>query len=162
QIWKDETKERYKYLPELIRTVVELDPYFFTPYIIGGLLISMKAGRPNESIDILKNGQLYFPDAWQINYLLGYNYFFYLNDSTNAVNNFMLAAKYPECPRPVRNIAVGILLNSGRRSVAIEFINSIKEQAQDEKFREEMEKILEELAKTPADSTSISKGSALF
>ena len=54
--WKKDVDARYKYLPDLITIVTELDPYFLQPYLFGGLILSMTAGRPEKSLEVLEKG----------------------------------------------------------------------------------------------------------
>lgn len=143
--WKKNAEKRYKYLANLVNLVIELDSHFLTPYLFGGLMIPMKAGDPDTGIEILKKGEKVFPDRWQIPYLLGYNYYFFKDDSTNAVENFMRASEHPECPPDVRSLAVGIILNTGKRGTAIGFVQNLYDRTEDPKLKEELKRVLEEL-----------------
>ena len=94
--WKQDAKQRYSYLPDLINLIVSLEPHFQEPYIIGGLMNSMKAGEFDKSISLLESGQHYFSRSWQFPYLLGYNYYFYKDETEKAVEYFMQAGALPK------------------------------------------------------------------
>ena len=149
QEWKEDAGHRYTWLADMINTVVELDPYFTYPYLFGGLMISMKAGSPEKSVALLKKGLTYFSDDWQFYFLLGFNYYFYINDPRSALTYFIQAAGFPDCPEIVKSLAAVVYKDIGRRGVAIEFMKSQIEQTKDPKLRKEMEKILKELQKSP-------------
>lgn len=157
--WKKDVDARYKYLPDLITIVTELDPYFLQPYLFGGLILSMNAGRPEKSLEVLEKGEKLFPDAWQIPYLMGYNYYFYLDDNLKAVENFLRAADNPECPpsvsRAISDIAIGVMKNPDKRDVAIEFIQDMIDRTVDPDLKKRMQKILEELDKIKNDDSQV-------
>ena len=144
-LWKKEVKQRYRYLPGLINMVVELEPNFQAPYLFGGLMISMKAGEVDKSIALLNKAKRSIPENWQVPYLLGFNYYFYKDESNKALGYFMDAAKVPGCPQGVTNLSVAILQKEGKIDVAREFLGNLKNKSRDEGTIQELDRLLEVL-----------------
>ncbi|MFC1556185.1 hypothetical protein ACFL67_03795 [candidate division KSB1 bacterium] len=157
--WKKNTAFRYRYLYDLLNTVTELDPYFHLPYTFGGLFLTLKYGRPDLSVELLKKGREFIKDSWHIPYYLGFNYYFYLNDPLKAAEYYMEAARFEDAPKEVISLARGILMNEGKRNMAIEFITGVKESTDNPDTKKEMEKLLEQMKTVviPADTSRISE-----
>jgi len=148
--WKKDAAFRFRYFYDLLNIVTELDPYMFIPYTLGGLFLSIKANRPDLAVSLLDRGLKYFPNEWQIQYLLGFNYYFYLDDTEKSAEYFMRAAQLPGSPEIALNLAQGLLVKTGKKDIAIDFISGMRDKAEDPGFKEKMEQILEALK---ADST---------
>ncbi|MFC1564294.1 tetratricopeptide repeat protein [candidate division KSB1 bacterium] len=148
---------RFRYLYDMLNVITELDPLFLDPYTFGGLFLSLKMDRPELSIKLLEKGLRNIPENWQIPYQLGFNYYFYLEDKEKAVEYFMAAGEYPGCPPLIISLAQGILVQQGKTEIAIKFIEGVRDKAESEKIREEMEKILERLRQDNIDN-SLKKG----
>ena len=149
--WRIEAEYRYRHLSDMLNIVIELDRYFLQPYLFGGLVLSLNAGQHEKSIEILQKGIKIFPGSWQFSYLLGYNYYFFLDDYEKASEYFRSAAANPDCPPGVKNavtdITLDILKKSDKRIVAIDFIQIMIEQADSQAMKEKLEKLLEEIEK---------------
>lgn len=149
--WRIEADNRYKYLPDMLNIVTSLDPYFIQPYLFGGLILSINAGQYDKSVEILQKGANYFPDSWQFPYLLGYNYYFFLDDHEKASDYFQNAAANPDYPPGVKNavtaIALDILRKTDKQKIAIDFLQIMIEQATSSEMKGKLEKLLEEMEK---------------
>ncbi len=150
---RDRNRERFKYLYDLCNIVTELDPYFLDPYTFGGLFLSFKTDRADLSVKLLEKGKKFRPDTWKIPYLLGFNYYFFLENEDKAVENFMLAAEQPDCPTQLINLAQGILVKQGRTEIARTFIQGILDSTENEKVRQEMEMILDRLKQEKSNNS---------
>lgn len=150
--WKFEADNRYKYLPDMLNIVTGLDPYFIQPYLLGGLILSLNAGQYDKSVEILQKGTKYFPDTWQFPYLLGYNYYFFLNEHEKASEYFRSAAANPGCPAGVKSavasIALDILRKTDKQKVAIDFLQIMIDQATSSEMKEQFKSLLQEMEKS--------------
>lgn len=141
-----ETKSRrLKLLKPLLDLVVTLDPHFYYPYLFGGLFLSMKAGKFEESIDILRRGEKVFPQDWRFPLWIGFNYFFYLGDTKSALYEFLKSAGMEGCPGYVMNLATGVAKKSGKKELAVVFLEGARESAQSEVEKEQLNSLLKKL-----------------
>ncbi len=77
--------------------------------------------------------------------MLGFNYYFYKDESERALSYFMDASKLPGCPQGVTNLSVAILQKEGKNDVAIEFLGNLKSNTKDEDTIQELDRLLEVL-----------------
>jgi len=144
--WED---HKLDLLYNLLNLITDLDPYFYFPYEFGGLFLSMKNGEIERALEILNKGQKVYPDRYNIPFLKGFNYLFYLNDKQAALREFLQAIQLPDCPLFVVNLIRGISYNIPQKDLALEFLEGANEASTKKEVKEELEKIIEELKKNP-------------
>jgi len=143
--WKRDVAYRFRYLYKMLDIVTDLNPYFLIPYTFGGLYLSLLAERPDLSVKILEKGSEYLDKEWRIPYMLGFNYYFFMNDSLKTAENFMKAATLPGCPPAALGISRKLLEKTAKKDVAIDFLTGMAGKTENRELREEIEKILEKL-----------------
>jgi len=126
--------------------VTDLDPKFVFAYQAGGTVLGVWAGRPHESIALLMKGIRHNPDAWQLPFYVGYDYFFELHDTENAAKYFRLAAALPGAPEYLPKLAARMTVEAGDPQAALEFLERLYVQTQDERLREGLAQRMKEVA----------------
>jgi hypothetical protein len=116
--------------------VTDLDPKFVFAYQAGGTILGVWAGRPHESIALLTKGMRHNPEIWQLPFFVGYDYFFELHDFRNAAEYFRIAAALPGAPDYLPKLAARMTVEAGDPQAALEFLERLSAQTQDERLRE--------------------------
>ncbi|MFC1557865.1 tetratricopeptide repeat protein [candidate division KSB1 bacterium] len=141
----EEKREKLELLEPFIDLVITLDPYFYYPYLFGGLLLSMKTGKFEKSIEILRRGEKVFPDDWRIPIWIGFNYFFYLGDTESALIEFLKSAGKEDCPAYVARLAAGVAKKSGKKELAVIFLQGARDSAQSELEEDQINNLLNKI-----------------
>jgi tetratricopeptide (TPR) repeat protein len=116
--------------------VTDLDPKFVFAYQAAGTILGVWAGRPHESIALLTKGMRENPESWQLPFYAGYDYFFELHDADNAAKYFRIAAALPGAPDYLPKLAARMTVEAGDPQAALEFLERLYVQTQDERLRE--------------------------
>jgi tetratricopeptide (TPR) repeat protein len=126
--------------------VTDLDPKFVVAYQAGGTILGVWAGRPHESIALLTKGMRHNPEAWQLPFYVGYDYFFELHDFGNAAKYFRIAAALPGAPEYLPKLAARMTVEAGDPQAALEFLERLYVQTRDERLREGLAHRMKEVA----------------
>lgn len=130
------TDKDYDWLYNLLDATTTLDPKNILAYRFGGTLLALEQGDVEKSIAILKKGIRENPDAdWRLYFLLGFNYFYYLNDYDSAAKYLDRASRMPGHPNYLPRLAARMYAKSDRPDVAIEFLEEMYHQHDDENVR---------------------------
>lgn len=89
------TDRVYPWLARMCDLVTDLDPRAEHVYAFGGVILPWEAGLPDEGIAILEKGIRTFPRSWRLHFLLGFNYFFFKNDTASALPYIRRATELP-------------------------------------------------------------------
>ncbi len=127
---------RYPQLYDLADLVTDLDPKFRVPYHAAGIVLSVYAERPEESIRILKKGMREHPDNWAFPFYVGFNYFYHLHDHLTAARFLEQASTLPNRPTYLPALVSRLYAQAGQPETALEFLGRMYERAQDERSRE--------------------------
>ena len=141
----EEKRKKLELLDPFIDLVITLDPYFYYPYLFGGLFLSMKTGKFERSIEILKRGEKVFPDDWRFPIWIGFNYLFYLGDTESALIEFLKSAGKKGCPAYVVSLAEGVARKSGKKELAVMFLEGAHDSAQSELEKDQIKILLKKL-----------------
>lgn len=135
----DIRKHRAKYpnLIALTQRVLYLDPYFKTGYMFAGTALTVNTLDPHYSVELLEKGMRFRPDAWEVPFYLGFNYYYFLGDFERAASAMAQAALVPGAPEVARGLATRLAAEAGRPEVGIHMIDSILETIDDETTRKE-------------------------
>ncbi|MBF0238730.1 MAG: hypothetical protein HQM12_13575 [SAR324 cluster bacterium] len=77
-------KYQYVWLRQMMDLVTDLDPYYYDAYVAAGNLLD----DPKESIAMYEKGIKYFPKDWKLYELVGFQYFYELNDKEKAAEYY--------------------------------------------------------------------------
>lgn len=122
-------------LPDLIRTVNDLDPKFSYPYAFSALILPA-FGFDKEAVEIAKRGIESADSDWRIPYYLATTYHIFFQDRKNAAFYFDLAARTPNADAVAKRIASRYGLLGTVREQTKEIWQSIYETSSDEIIKE--------------------------
>lgn len=107
-------------LPDLIRTVNDLDPKFSYPYAFSALILPA-FGFDKEAVEIAKRGIESADSDWRIPYYLATTYHIFSQDRKNAAFYFDLAARTPNADEVAKRVAsrYGLLGTAREQTKAI-------------------------------------------
>ena len=142
---KKQTVQGWMWAYHATDVVTDLDPRFVAEYQAGGTILGVWAGRPHESIALLTKGMRHNPDAWQLPFYAGYDYFFELRDIPNAATYFRMAAALPGAPDYLPKLAARMTVEAGDPQAALEFLERLYEQTADERLREGLAQRMKEV-----------------
>ena len=107
---------RYDYLVQIYdRVITELDPRFRDAYILGALILSMEARRPEAALTLLDKGIRALPDDWLLPFEAGFIAYHDLRDYARAAEYFRTAIERPGVPPPVRRFHAEMFNRMGDR-----------------------------------------------
>ena len=142
---KKVTSQGYDWIYHALDVVTTLDPKFDYAYKMGGVILSVLGNVPEKSNQLLLKGIRENPDVWQLPFYIGFNYFFYLNDYKNAAIYMSRASMLPGHPAYLPNLAARLYVQAGDSETALEFLDRMLHQTQDEKIRKTLKKRIEEI-----------------
>lgn len=93
-ISKKHKEAKFKYLFKAMDAVTDLNPYFDTAYLNGGLLVSA-ANKPEEAKAIFEKGIKIMPKNWWLHMNLAALGLIQLDDKQLAIRHYKLAANCP-------------------------------------------------------------------
>jgi tetratricopeptide (TPR) repeat protein len=112
--------KQYDVLYPLLDLTTSLDPFFDVVYKFGAVFLAEAypsgAGRPDQAIALLQKGLRSRPDNWQLAQEVGFVYYWWLADYTNAAGWFNRAADMPHSPDWLRPLAAVTLAQGGNRA----------------------------------------------
>ncbi|MBD3183204.1 hypothetical protein GF312_12990 [Candidatus Poribacteria bacterium] len=131
------TDREYPWLYRILDAVTTMDPHNILAYRFGGNLLALEGNRIEESIALLKKGIKHNPDKdWRLYFLLGFNYYYILNDHLTAAYYFEQAVKLPGHPEYLPKLVARMYAKADKEDVAIEFLEEIYTQYNDEQVKQ--------------------------
>ena len=88
EVYKKRDLNSWMYLR--FNSIINLDPYFYEAYKIGGQYLSVIKDDDLGAAKILKMGIEKFPNDFWLHYLLGFQYYFELGDIDSAIKTLSL------------------------------------------------------------------------
>jgi len=125
------TDKDYKWLHHNLDIITTLDPKFVLAYKFGGMMLSLEANQIDKSIGLLEKGIENNPDNWQLYFVMGFNQFYFLDDSASAARYFEKAAQLPGHPAYVSRLVARMYAKSGKLDVAMAFLEEIDKEYDD-------------------------------
>src|SRR5262249_44621601 len=83
--------------------------------------------------------------VWNIPFLLGYNNYFIVGDAAKAADYIAAAAKLPGGPAYLPGLASRMYAEANSPEIALQFLEALWQQTQDERMREGIEKRAKEI-----------------
>ena len=133
---KRNSEDEYEWIYHALDVVTTLDPQYAYAYYAGGVILGDLANRPDLSNRLLEKGVTANPDAWNIPFLLGYNYYFLLGDSAKGAEYIMEAARRPDGPSYLPGLATRMAAEAGNPDTALAFLEARLRETQDQEMRE--------------------------
>jgi hypothetical protein len=129
------TEQDYEWLYHALDVVVTLDPQYSYVYDAGGTILAELAHRVDWSNRLLEKGLKANPAAWRIPFVLGFNYFFHLNDYVKAGEYMSLAARIPGRPYYVDTLAARLYVEGGNPLLALQYLEEMIRQTENPQLR---------------------------
>ncbi len=130
------TDKDYRWLYSLLDATTTLDPQNILAYRFGGNLLALEGDDVKRSIQLLKKGIRNNPDEdWRLYFLLGFDYFYYLEDYVSAAKYLEKAARMPGHPPYLPGLVARMYAKGERTEAAIGFLEEIQQQYDDERVR---------------------------
>ncbi len=130
-----QTKEGYAWAYHAVDVVTDLDPKFVHVYYSAGTVLGVWAGLVEESIALLTKGMRHNPEDWRLPFVVGYDYFYELCDPAMAGKYFRIASEIPGSPKYLPKLAARMTIEAGDPEAALEFLQRLYVQVQDERLR---------------------------
>ena len=138
-------KEEYLAGYKAVDVLTDLDPTFVAAYHVGGIILSIWGNLPELSNQLLIKGSEHNPTAWELPFLAGFNYYFELKDPGMGSKYLQIASAIPGGPPFLPSLAARMAVESGDPNAAMEFLERLYEQAQDERLRENLQHRMREV-----------------
>lgn len=129
----------YDQLFPLLDLTTSLDPRFDIAYQFGAIFLSERPpngpGRPDLAIALLRKGLDTQPDRWQFAQDIGFVYYWWVNDYTQAADLFNRAAGIPGAPDWLKPMAAITLAQGGNRASSRRLWQEIHDKAEHDWLR---------------------------
>jgi tetratricopeptide (TPR) repeat protein len=138
------SEEAGRWIYRALDIVTTLDPQFVRAYEAGGLALCTLVVLPEESNALLEKGMKHNPQAWQLPFYLGINYYFEFGDDEKAGEYIARAARLPGAPEYLSGLAARLYVSAKAPQNAVELLASLYEHAADGEARQVLEQRLKE------------------
>ena len=142
---RKQTTEGYLWAYHAVDVLTDLDPKFTSAYQAAGIVLGVWANLPAESIALLTKGMRHNPDVWQLPFYVGYDYFYELHDPVQAAIYLRMASELPGAPAYLPKLAARMTVEAGDPDAALEFLQRLYQQLQDERLRESLVQRMKEV-----------------
>lgn len=123
--------EDWHYVIKSLDVVTDLDPYFTDPYILAEGLLAWDAGQPEEANRLLKKGIEHRTWDWRLQFFVGFNYFYFLQDYASASGYIMAAAQMEGSPAYLKTLGARLAYYGGQSRTALLFLEEMLAEASD-------------------------------
>ena len=130
----------YRWLGEMCELVTNLDPKARHAFEFCATLLSWVAKEPEKSLALLERAVAAEPDYWRYHYLRGFTNWYFLDRMEAAKEDFILISKMPETPPQLAMLASRVIANQDSASMAVEFLQELRDQTQDPKVKKKLTK----------------------
>jgi hypothetical protein len=139
------TPDDYDRLALMIQTVVQFDPKFKVPYLLGGLILGDSRAHIQEALKILALGRANHPDDWRFPFYTGYLYYFSLGDPVEGGKALESASQIDGSP-PYLPLLAARMFSEGRKpETALRFLNEMMKQEKDPTRQEVLKRRIREV-----------------
>ena len=118
--------------------VTDLKPKTLQFYEFCGTLLSWVAKDATKSNAILQHGIEQFPDNWRLQYFLGFNTWYFLEDRVRAAEILRKAAEQPEAPPFLASLASRLLASEQDPALAVQFLTEVLRNTKDPTARSQL------------------------
>ena len=141
--------KRYELLFPLLDLTTSLEPRFNMAYLFGSIYLAESPpggpGRPDLGIALLEKGLRAQPDKWEFAQSIGFIHYWWRKDYEQAASWFARAATFPNAPIWMAPLAATTLAEGGSRESSRLLWQQIANSAEDEWFRNEARRRLQQL-----------------
>ena len=140
-----QTTEGYLWAYHAVDVLTDVDPKFSFAYQAAGIVLGVWANLPRESIALLTKGMRHNPEVWQLPFYVGYDYFYEVHDPVQAAKYLRIASELPGAPAYLPKLAARMTVEAGDPDAALEFLQRLYQQLQDERLRESLVQRMKEV-----------------
>jgi len=133
---KQNSADEFEWMYHALDVITMLDPQYAYAYYAGGVMLGDLANRPDLSNRLLEKGVKANPNVWNIPFLLGYNYYFLLDDSAKGAEYIMQAAHLPGGPSYLPGLATRMAAEAGNPDTALAFLEARLRETHEQQMRE--------------------------
>src|SRR5213594_5220799 len=113
-------KDRYTYLERIYDQVItELDPHYLDPYLVGALIMTAEARKPEMALRLLDKGVRANPDKWIMPFEAGFLCYNDLHDYRRAAAYFEKALAIPDVHPLVRRLHAEMFNRAGDKRMSL-------------------------------------------
>lgn len=112
----------YDWLFQLIDLATDLDPLDARIYKFGGLMLRLNLARIDQSTYVFHKGLEHCPEEFFLPFGIAMNYLEFKSDPAKAGHYMQLAAKAPNSPFYLRNLAASLLDETDQGEAALAFL----------------------------------------
>jgi tetratricopeptide (TPR) repeat protein len=142
---KQNSAVEYEWMYHAVDVITTLDPQYAYAYYAGGVILGDLAHRTDLSNRLLSKGTEANPTVWNLPFLLGYNYYFLLDDPDKGAEYIMRASSLPDRPAYLPGLATRLSAESGKPETALAFLEARLRETQDPQMREEFMRRMKEI-----------------
>lgn len=142
---KRNTADEFEWMYHALDVITTLDPQYAYVYYAGGVILGDYANRPDLSNRLLEKGAIANPAAWDIPFLLGYNYYFLLGDPAKGAEHIMESARRPGGPSYLPGLATRMAAEAGNPDTAFAFLEARLQETHDPGMQEVLAKRMKEV-----------------
>jgi hypothetical protein len=115
----------YDRLASLIEAVVNFDPKFEVPYMMGGIVLSDSPAHVPDALKVLARGKTELPSLWRIPLYEGYILYFHKGDPLAGGMALEAASRIPGSPPYLPLLASRMYAEGRRPETALQFLGSM-------------------------------------
>lgn len=136
------TRQDWQQLNRLLTKITDLDQRFWDPYLFAETMLAWEAGMIDEANLLLLKAAKHRPRDYRPYYFVGFNHFYFRQDSATAAPYIRRAARKPGAPYYLQGLAARLDLYGNETAVAITFLEEMLERAANPTVRKYLEKRL--------------------
>jgi len=135
----------YDRLYDLLDVVMNFDPKFEIPYLLGGLVLGESMPHAEKALRVLVRGKEQFPADWRFPFYMGFTHYFSLGDGVAGGRAMAEAARLPGSPAYLPGLASRMLSEVREPEVALALLVPIVRQENDPARRAVLERRIREV-----------------
>ncbi len=132
---RSHTGKDFEWLRHALSVVTTLDPQYVYAYDVGGVILSEWAERVDWSNALLEKGSAANPMSWRLPFLMGFNYFFHLQNHVAAGEYMAKAAQIPGRPYFIDLFAARLYSEGNSHALALQYLEMMIQQTPDERMQ---------------------------
>jgi tetratricopeptide (TPR) repeat protein len=134
---------RFKHLKKLFFTAIDMDPMNKDAVLMAGNILSDIDTR--SALEALEKGMKYHPRYWKFPEMIGFQYFFKLNDPGKAAAYYEMASKLPGHPPYIPSLSGKFYEESGMYEEAIRVLYNFYSTTEDKRLKESFKESIQAL-----------------
>jgi hypothetical protein len=158
----DASPEDYDAVARLLDQSSKLDPYFRNTYLLTHGSLPWIPKKYAETLTILERSKEHLPWDWLPGFLIGFDYFYFLEDDSTASQKLMETSRIPGVPSFLATMAAQLAANAGKIDTAIEFLVAMYEKTEEEKAKNSIKQRITALQGIKILNEAVSRYTARF